>query len=151
VIAFEVSDMTCGHCVSTITKALKAADKDAKVQIDLATHRVQVEPAAADAAEFEEAIKDAGYTPVAVQAAAPAPAKPPGSCCGSCHWNAFNLPPRTSAANWHRRGRGAEVFAKSKAAAVKSLGVTLLKLESDPIGMVAPRTLPQAKGALGLR
>jgi copper chaperone len=85
VIAFEVSDMTCGHCVSTITKALKAADKDAKVQIDLATHRVQVEPAAADAAEIEEAIKDAGYTPVAVQAAAPAPAKPPGSCCGSCH------------------------------------------------------------------
>ena len=41
-IAFEVNDMTCGHCVSTITKVLKATDKDAKVQIDLATHRVQV-------------------------------------------------------------------------------------------------------------
>ena len=43
-IAFEVKDMTCGHCVSTITKALKATDKDAKVQIDLATHHVRVEP-----------------------------------------------------------------------------------------------------------
>ena len=63
-ITFEVNDMTCGHCVSTITKALKATDKDAKVQIDLATHRVQVEPVSADAEELAEAIKDAGYTPV---------------------------------------------------------------------------------------
>jgi copper chaperone len=65
-INFEVNDMTCGHCASTITKALKAADKDAKVAIDLATHRVQVEPATADAAELADAIKDAGYTPVPV-------------------------------------------------------------------------------------
>jgi copper chaperone len=26
-ISFEVNDMTCGHCVSTITKALKTADR----------------------------------------------------------------------------------------------------------------------------
>lgn len=84
-IAFEVNDMTCGHCVSTITKALKATDKDAKVQIDLATHRVQVEPTSADAEELEEAIKDAGYTPVPVEAAAPEVAAPQGgSCCGHC-------------------------------------------------------------------
>jgi copper chaperone len=68
-IAFEVNDMTCGHCVSTITKALKATDQDARVQIDLATHRVQVEPATADAEELAEAIRDAGYTPVPVQPA----------------------------------------------------------------------------------
>ena len=67
-IAFEVNDMTCGHCVSTI---------------DLATHRVQVEPVSADAEELAEAIKDAGYTPVPVEAAAgeAAPQKR-GSCCG---------------------------------------------------------------------
>lgn len=64
-IAFQVNDMTCGHCASTITKALKAADKDAKVQVDLATHRVQVESAAA-ADELADAIKDAGYTPVPI-------------------------------------------------------------------------------------
>ena len=69
-IAFEVKDMTCGHCVSTITKALKATDPDAKVQIDLATHRVQVEPVATDAEGLAEAIKDAGYTPVPVEAGA---------------------------------------------------------------------------------
>jgi copper chaperone len=84
-IAFEVNDMTCGHCVSTITKALKATDKDAKVQIDLATHRVQVEPALADAEELAEAIKDAGYTPVLVDPVAGEVAVPErGACCGHC-------------------------------------------------------------------
>ena len=84
-IAFEVKDMTCGHCVSTITKALKAADRDAKVQIDLATHRVQVEPVSADAEELAEAIKDAGYTPVSVEAALSESAAPVrGACCGHC-------------------------------------------------------------------
>lgn len=84
-ITFEVNDMTCGHCVSNITKALKATDKDAKVAIDLASHRVQVEPASADAQELAEAIKDAGYTPVPVQAGSNTPGKPAGSCCGGCH------------------------------------------------------------------
>jgi len=84
-IAFEVNDMTCGHCVSTITKALKGIDKSAKIQIDLASHRVQVEPVSADAEELAEAIKDAGYTPVPVEATAgEAAAQGRGSCCGHC-------------------------------------------------------------------
>ena len=85
-IAFEVKDMTCGHCVSTITKALNAADKDAKVQIDLATHRVQIEPTEANAAEFGDAIKEAGYTPVSITAAPASRAsdgsQKGGGCCG---------------------------------------------------------------------
>jgi copper chaperone len=56
-----------------------------KVAIELASHRVQVEPASADAEELAEAIKAAGYTPVPVQAGPTAPGKPAGSCCGSCH------------------------------------------------------------------
>jgi copper chaperone len=82
-IAFEVNDMTCGHCVSTITKALKAADRDAKVHIDLAAHRVQVESASADPQELADAIKEAGYHPAPLpSAAATAPTLPAGSCCG---------------------------------------------------------------------
>ena len=51
-------------------------DNDAQIQIDLATHRVQMEPVSADATDLEEAIKVAGYTPIAMatadlQAAAP--------------------------------------------------------------------------------
>lgn len=85
-IAFEVKDMTCGHCVSTITKAVRAADKDAKVQIDLATQRVLIEPAEADAAELSDAIKEAGYTPVPIAVAATPPVGGESSkssgCCG---------------------------------------------------------------------
>ncbi len=83
--AFRVDDMTCGHCVSTITKAIRGADKDAKVTIDLAQHLVMVEPTEADVQELSDAITEAGYTPVAVQSATVVakPAKA-GGCCGCC-------------------------------------------------------------------
>jgi len=68
-ITFRVNDMTCGHCASTITKALKAADKDAAVQIDLAGHLVQVDSASAGAQELAGAIKEAGYTPEPISSA----------------------------------------------------------------------------------
>ncbi|CAM3795815.1 heavy-metal-associated domain-containing protein [Roseateles saccharophilus] len=83
-ITFEVSDMTCGHCASTITKAVKSVDQGARVAIDVASHRVQIEPTEADATELLEAIKEAGYSPVEV--AQPAEAAPStgkkGCCCG---------------------------------------------------------------------
>lgn len=84
-ITFEVKDMTCGHCVSTITNALKDADKDAKVQVDFASHRVQIEPREANASELRDAIKAAGYTPVQVSGATAAVPveRSTGSCCGS--------------------------------------------------------------------
>jgi copper chaperone len=63
-ISFKVDDMTCGHCVSTITKALKGVDATAKVQFDLATHRVDIEPGQAHAAQLRDAIQEAGFTPV---------------------------------------------------------------------------------------
>ena len=86
-ISFEVNDMTCAHCVSSITKAVKAVDSGATVQIDLATHRVAIEPTKADAAELGEAIKEAGYTPVAVEnggvaAIATSATTRKGCCCG---------------------------------------------------------------------
>lgn len=84
-IAFEVNDMSCGHCVSTITKALKSADRGARVTIDLAKHLVMVEPTEADAQELYDAIAEAGYTPVRA-ATTGAETEPPAgrSCCGSC-------------------------------------------------------------------
>ena len=84
---FEVKDMTCGHCVSTITKAVKVVDLGATVQIDLATHRVSIDQTKADAAALSDAIRQAGYTPVAIDAgvaraaASTAPARG-GCCCG---------------------------------------------------------------------
>lgn len=83
--AFRVDDMTCGHCASTITKALKEADRNARVTIDLGQHLVMVEPTAADTQELSDAITEAGYTPVPVEArtVVAEPAKRSG-CCGCC-------------------------------------------------------------------
>jgi len=58
--------MTCGHCAGTITKAVAAADPKAVVQIDLPTHRVQIQPGTADASALARVIEEAGYTPVAL-------------------------------------------------------------------------------------
>jgi len=63
-IAFKVDDMTCGHCVQAITRAVRDADAGAAVRIDLADHRVEIEPARAHAAQLQNAIAEAGYTPV---------------------------------------------------------------------------------------
>ncbi len=58
---FEVKDMTCGHCVATVEKAVKSVDGSAKVNIDLGTHAVRVE-SDKPATEFAAAIAGAGYT-----------------------------------------------------------------------------------------
>lgn len=60
---FEVNDMTCGHCVGAITKALDQAVPGATVEIDLPAHRVRVS-GSVDAQAVENVIRDAGYSPV---------------------------------------------------------------------------------------
>jgi len=83
-ITFEVKDMTCGHCVSTITKAVRAIDKEATVRIELQSHQVQIEPTEADADELRDAIQEAGYTPV-VMTNGPLKSEKTsrgGCCCG---------------------------------------------------------------------
>jgi copper chaperone len=83
-ITFEVHDMTCGHCVSSITKAVQAIDPGARVATDLATHRVQIDPIQAGQAQLSAALQAAGYTPVAVggEAVPAQPAPPQAGCCG---------------------------------------------------------------------
>lgn len=83
-ITFEVKDMTCGHCVSMITKAVKQTDSGARVAVDLASKRVQIESAHADEAELKSAIAEAGYTPTSPSATAAVPGRAQGGCCG-CH------------------------------------------------------------------
>lgn len=56
----NVPKMSCGGCVATIEKAIKALDADAVVKADLATKRVEVETPAAPGA-VSAAVKAAGY------------------------------------------------------------------------------------------
>ena len=73
-INLKVSDMTCGHCASTVEKAVKSVDPQARVTIDLAASIVSVE-GASDESAISAAISKAGYDNEKVAT----------SCCGSCH------------------------------------------------------------------
>ena len=60
-VAVRVPDMTCGHCVGTISKALQREIPGSSVTTDLDRHLVRVR--GAEAAKVFSVIKDAGYTP----------------------------------------------------------------------------------------
>jgi copper chaperone len=62
VIEIKVPDMTCGHCVSNVTKAVKALDASAKIEISLDEHCVRVQGKASKEALLH-AISQAGYSP----------------------------------------------------------------------------------------
>lgn len=61
---FTVTDMTCNHCAGVITKAVRDADANAKVEIAVADKRVVID-SALPAQDLAAAIEEAGYTPVA--------------------------------------------------------------------------------------
>lgn len=56
----HVENMRCGHCVNAVTKAVKAIDAGATVDIDLASQTVKIASSAA-LAPLKDAIIDAGY------------------------------------------------------------------------------------------
>ncbi|MFJ9030311.1 heavy-metal-associated domain-containing protein [Streptomyces sp. NPDC102274] len=61
-VVYEVAGMTCGHCESTLTKAIGDLDGVLSVDVDVAAGRVGVttggEP---DGAEIAKVVADAGY------------------------------------------------------------------------------------------
>lgn len=59
-IELTLPDMTCGHCVQTVTKTVKAVDPAATLQIDLAAHRVRIE-SAEPGERFRTALDEEGY------------------------------------------------------------------------------------------
>lgn len=61
-IELKVPDMTCGHCASTITKAVKELDASAKVEVSLPEHKVRVQSTASKE-EVARSIAEAGYSP----------------------------------------------------------------------------------------
>lgn len=61
-IEFNVDAMSCGHCVSAVTKAVKALDPEARVEVDLDSKKVKVE-SKEDGARIAQALTEAGYPP----------------------------------------------------------------------------------------
>ncbi|WP_326812516.1 heavy-metal-associated domain-containing protein [Streptomyces scopuliridis] len=61
-VVYAVAGMTCGHCKSTLTKAIGGLDGVLKVDVDLATGHVSVTTdGESDDAEIAKAVDDAGY------------------------------------------------------------------------------------------
>ena len=86
-ISFQVNDMSCNHCVRSITQAVASLDANAELQFDLGQHQVHIAGASADGAQLAAAIQAAGFTPVPLQlpVAGAGPASTParkGCCCG---------------------------------------------------------------------
>ncbi len=79
-ITLNVKDMTCGNCISSVTKAVQSLDAKATVQVDLPTGRVDVN-SSVQPDQLVQAISDAGYPAALASSAAAASAKPAGGCC----------------------------------------------------------------------
>ena len=63
-LEYTVPDMSCGHCSRAITEAVHQLDPAARVEVDLASHRVRVETR--ESAERVQAVlSEAGYPPAA--------------------------------------------------------------------------------------
>ncbi len=59
-IELTLPDMTCGHCVKTVTATVQKLDAQARVQTDLASHKVQIETTAAPE-RVRAALAEEGY------------------------------------------------------------------------------------------
>jgi len=57
---FNIPAMSCGHCVSAVTQAVKALDAAAQINVDLASKKVVVETSQ-DREAVLAALADAGY------------------------------------------------------------------------------------------
>ena len=60
---FDVQAMSCGHCVSAVTEAIKELDPNAKVEVNLGSKKVKVE-STKERAQLVLALSEAGYPPV---------------------------------------------------------------------------------------
>ncbi|MDH5339864.1 MAG: heavy-metal-associated domain-containing protein [Rubrivivax sp.] len=59
-LELTLPDMTCQHCVRTVTQTVQQVDAQARLQVDLPAHKVQIESSRpADA--FRQALANEGY------------------------------------------------------------------------------------------
>jgi copper chaperone len=62
VIEFNVQGISCNHCVRAVTEAVRSIDPQARVDVDLAGHKVSVD-SSRPREEVAAALAGAGYPP----------------------------------------------------------------------------------------
>jgi len=68
-LTLKIDGMSCGHCVMTVQKALRALDGVQVDQVQVGSAQLQFDPATRPLDEILEAIRDAGFSPSAVATA----------------------------------------------------------------------------------
>ncbi|QPF75676.1 heavy-metal-associated domain-containing protein [Roseateles sp. DAIF2] len=59
---FHLPDMSCGHCVATVTETVRELDAAATLQFDREARRVAID-SRLERAELARALGEAGYPP----------------------------------------------------------------------------------------
>ena len=67
-IEFHLPDMSCGHCVATITATVHELDAQAQIVFDRDARRIKVQTGVS-AQVLSEALTEAGYPPAGPDAA----------------------------------------------------------------------------------
>ncbi|HEX5984102.1 MAG TPA: heavy-metal-associated domain-containing protein [Solirubrobacterales bacterium] len=62
-LTFRVPEMSCGHCVASISAAVRGLPGVTDVDVDLESKLVEVGGDGVDVAPVEGAIREAGYEP----------------------------------------------------------------------------------------
>ena len=78
-VELNVLKMTCGGCIASVTRAVRALDPAAQVRVDLASSRVRI-AGARGAQDYARAITAAGY-PASADGDRESTPKRQGSCC----------------------------------------------------------------------
>ena len=60
-MTMKIDGMTCGHCVSQVTKALKGVDGVTLEQVSVGSATVAFDPAVASEEKITQAVEDQGY------------------------------------------------------------------------------------------
>ncbi len=61
-LEFNVQAMSCSHCVTAVTEAVRAIDPQAGVEVDLSSKTVRVE-SSASRERVATSLVEAGYSP----------------------------------------------------------------------------------------
>ncbi len=64
-LTMKIDGMTCGHCVSSVDKALKKIDGVTVEKVAVGSATVSYDPTAVSEARIAEAVSDEGYSVVA--------------------------------------------------------------------------------------
>ena len=68
-LTLKIDGMSCGHCVMSVQKALRALDGVQVEQVQVGSAQLRFDPATRNVDDILNAIRDAGYEPSAVAAA----------------------------------------------------------------------------------